>query len=84
MRLISLAPEQQRRLERLARRAKRSPRTMLEFVLRDGFDACEEDVRENLHADAQFAAKKSVSHAEAMKRARRAIAAHGRRHRQAA
>lgn len=28
---------------------------MLKFVLRDGFDACEEDVRENGHADAEFA-----------------------------
>ncbi|MEW6690199.1 MAG: hypothetical protein AB1452_14035 [Pseudomonadota bacterium] len=57
---------------------------MLKFVLRDGFDACEEDVRENLRADAEFAAGKSVSHREAMKRARAAIAAHGRRHKQAA
>jgi predicted transcriptional regulator len=82
--VISLAPDQQRRLERLAERAGRSPKSMLKFVLRDGFDACEEDVGDSLRADAEFAAGKTVSHKEAMKRARAVIAAHGRRHKQAA
>jgi len=84
MRLIALAPAEQRRLERLARLAGRTPESMLKFVLRDGFDACEEDVRENRAADAEFVSGKGVSHRHAMARARAAIAAHGRRHKQAA
>ena len=84
MPLIALAHEQQHRLERLARRAGRSPRAMLKFVLRDGFDACEEDVRESLAADAEFDAGKGISHKDAMVRARAVIAAHARRHKQAA
>ena len=57
---------------------------MLRFVLRDGFDACEEDVRENLQADAEFASGKSVSHKEAITRAHATISAHARRHKHAA
>ncbi len=84
MPLIALAPLQQRRLERLARRAGRSPNAMLKFVLRDGFDACEQDVRENLAADAEFAAGKSVAHKDSINRAQAVIEAHSRRHKQAA
>jgi predicted transcriptional regulator len=84
MPLIALAPLEQRRLERLARRAGRSPKAMLKFVLRDGFDACEKDLRESLQADAEFSTGNSVSHKEAMKQARATIAAHARRHKQAA
>ena len=84
MPLIALPPLQQRRLERLAYRAGRTPKAMLKFVLRDGFDACEEDVRENLAADAEFAAGKSVAHKDSMNRARAVIAAHSRPHKQAA
>jgi hypothetical protein len=83
VRAILLTPPQQRRLERLAKRAGRTPTTVLKFVLRDGFDACEEDVRENLLADAEFAAGRSISHKHAMTRARATIAAHARRHKQA-
>jgi predicted transcriptional regulator len=84
MPLIALAAPQQRRLERLAQRAGRTPRAMLKFVLRDGFDACEEDVRETMAADADYRAGRIVSHKDAMTRARAAIAAHARRHKQAA
>ena len=84
MPLIALTPLEQRRLERLAKRTGRSLKAMLKFVLRDGFDACEEDVRENLAADAEFAAGKSVAHKDSMNRARAVIAAHSRRHKQAA
>lgn len=84
MRAVALTPPQQRRLERLARRAGRTPKAMLKFVLRDGFDACEEDVQENLLADAEFAAGRSVSHEDSMNRARTTIATHTRRHKQAA
>jgi hypothetical protein len=81
---LTLTTAQQRRLERLAVEAGRTPKAMLKFVLRDGFDACEEDVRENLAADAEFASGRSVTHKEAMKRARSTIESHARRHKQAA
>ncbi len=84
MRHLSLTDAQQRRLERLAREAGRTPKSMFRFVLRDGFDACEEDVRESRAADAEFAAGKGVPHMEVMKRVRSAIESHARRQRQTA
>ena len=84
MKQLALTAVQQRRLERLAQEAGRTPSTMLRFVLRDGFDACEEDVRESRAADAEFAAGHAVSHKDAMKRARSVIGSHGRSHKQAA
>ena len=80
----ALTQSQEFRLQRVARRAGRTPNAMLKIILREGFDACEDDIRENLLADEEFRAGKSVSHTDAMKRARAVIAAHGRRHRQAA
>ena len=84
MRHISLTGAQQRRLDRLARQAGRTPKAMFRFVLRDGFVACEEDVRENQIADAEFAAGRRVPHKEAMKRVRSAIEAHARKQKQTA
>jgi predicted transcriptional regulator len=84
MKPLTLTAAQQRRLERLARDAERTPKAMLKFVLRDGFDACEEDVRESLAADAEFAAGKAVTHKEAMRRARAAIESRAGKHKQAA
>ncbi len=84
MRPIALTAAQQQRLQRLARSAGRTPKAMLKFVFRDGFEACEEDVRENLFADAEFASGNSVSHKEAMKRARAVVESHARGHKQAA
>ena len=81
---MALTPAQQRRLERLAREAGRTPKAMLKFVLRDGFEACEEDVRESVAADAEFAAGKGVPHREAMRRARAAIESRASKHKQAA
>jgi predicted transcriptional regulator len=37
---LTLTTAERRRVERLARDAKRTPRAMLRFVLRDGFDYC--------------------------------------------
>ena len=68
-----LSSRQQRRVERLARRAGRTPRAMMKYVLRDGFGVCEQDVRENLAADAEFAAGKSVAHTDSMTRARASL-----------
>ncbi len=84
MRPLALSPTQQRRLEKLAREAGRTPQAMLRFVLREGFDACEEDVRENLTADAEFASGRSYPHADVMARGKAIIERHSRGHKQAA
>jgi hypothetical protein len=84
MRPIALSSAQQSRLEKLARDAGRTPAQALRFVLRDGFDFCEWELRESLAADADSAHRASVPHHEVQRRARAVIAANGRRHRQAA
>ena len=84
VRPLALTSAQQHRLEKLAREAGRLPRAMLKFVLRDGFDVCEDDVREARAADAELAAGRALTHAEAMARARAAIAPNARRPRKAA
>ncbi|MDR3480720.1 MAG: hypothetical protein P4L91_08400 [Burkholderiaceae bacterium] len=66
----TLSKTDQKRLERLATRAGRTPQAMLRYVLRDGFAACEEDVSENLKADAEFASGQSVDHSDVMQAAR--------------
>ncbi|MGH8687898.1 MAG: hypothetical protein ACREVQ_09340 [Burkholderiales bacterium] len=85
MRPISLSPTQHRRLERLARDARRSTAKMLEFVLRDGFDYCEWQVRESLASDAEAKQLGTIPHETVMREAREVIeSARGRRRRQAA
>lgn len=81
----ALSPADLRRLEKLAHDAGRTPRAMMRFVLRDGFDFCEWAVREGLAADADAKRHGSVPHAEARRIAKAAIAAaHERRPRKAA
>jgi hypothetical protein len=75
---LTLTPAQQRRLERLALEAGRTPKATLRFVLRDGFDACEEDTRVSKAADGAFARGEGIPHKEAMKRVRSAIESHAR------
>ncbi|OHC69839.1 MAG: hypothetical protein A3H93_12660 [Rhodocyclales bacterium RIFCSPLOWO2_02_FULL_63_24] len=41
MDILALSATEQRRLERLAAAAGRTPKAMLKHVLRDGFDYCE-------------------------------------------
>jgi predicted transcriptional regulator len=74
MRTFALTQAQQRRLEKLAREAGRSPQTMLRFVLRDGFERCEEDVRADIVADAEAARGELVPNEQVMKEARAIIA----------
>lgn len=77
---FSLSPAQQRRVEKLAGDAGRSAGETLRFVLRDGFEFCEWEVREGRAADAQAGRPAAVPDAQAQRRARRLIdAAHGRR-----
>jgi hypothetical protein len=59
----SISKTDQKRLERLAASAGRTPQAMLRFVLRDGFTACEEDVAESLRADREVQEGASASHA---------------------
>jgi len=75
MKPLALLPNDLRRLEKLARDAGRSPRSMMRFVLRDGFDFCEWVVRESLAADSEAKRRGTVSHDVVMKRARETIEA---------
>jgi len=85
MRPVSLSSTQQRRLERLARDAGRSTEQMLKFVLRDGFEYCEWQVRESLASDAEAKRLGTTPHETVMREARELIeSARGRRRRQAA
>jgi hypothetical protein len=76
---LFLSPAQQRRLEKLARMAGRPAGETLRFVLRDGFEFCEWEVRESRAADAETKRRGAVSYSEARRQARRLIeSAHGR------
>ena len=80
MRPFVLSPVQQRRLEKLARDAGRSPAETFRYVLRDGFEFCEWEVRESLAADYDVKRRGAVSDDEARRRARQVVdAAHVRR-----
>ena len=73
MKPLSLSPTQQRRLERLSREAGRTPEQTLRFVLRDGFDFCEWEVRTSREADSQAKRLGTVSNAEVQRRAQAII-----------
>ncbi len=76
MRSLALSPAQQRRLETLARLAGRTPQAMLHFVLRDGFEATEQDVRETIEADEDIDRNGAIPHSEVMAQARATIERH--------
>lgn len=73
--MVTLTRQDQKRLERLAEQAGRTPKAMLRFVLRDGFDAVEQDVRETLEAERDMELNDTVPHEEVMRRARAIIEA---------
>lgn len=73
IRQTTLSKTDQKRLERLAASAGRTPQAMLRFVLRDGFAVCEEDVAESLSADREFAQGKSVGHANVLQAAKKRL-----------
>lgn len=66
--VLAVAKGDQKRLEQLAALAGRSPQSMLKFVLRDGFDAVEEDIRETLAAERDIELHGTISHAEVMRK----------------
>lgn len=72
---LALAKVDQKRLERLAALAGRSPKALLKFVLRDGFDAVEEDIHESLAAMRDIELNGTVPHAEVMRSAKKIIEA---------
>ncbi len=69
----TLTKTDQKRLDRLAKSAGRTPQAMLRFVLRDGFAVCEEDVAESIAADREFALGKSMSHESVMQAAKKIL-----------
>jgi hypothetical protein len=85
MKPLALTPVQQRRLEKLAQEAGRTPAEVLKFVLRDGFDFCEWEVRETRAADEDAKRKGTIPHERVQRDAQRIIdAARARKSRKAA
>ena len=77
---FALNQAQRRRLQKLAREAGRPAAQTLRFVLRDGFEFCEWEVRESRAADAETMRRGAVPDAEAQRRVRQVLdSAHGRR-----
>jgi len=85
MSTLLLNSAQQRRLKKLARDAGRTPEQTLRFVLRDGFDFCEWEVRESLAAEADATRNGTIPHDEVQRRVSKLLeSAHARRRKQAA
>lgn len=71
-----LSPHDQRRLERLAAVAGRTPKAMLKYVLRDGFDYCEYVVNAVNEGLDDIRAGKVAASADVKRKARETIARH--------
>ncbi|OGA46084.1 MAG: hypothetical protein A3F74_10215 [Betaproteobacteria bacterium RIFCSPLOWO2_12_FULL_62_58] len=81
MRSLALTPGQRRRIEKLAQLAGRTPKSMLRFVLRDGLEATEQDVRETIEADEDIDRHGAIPHGKVMARARATIERHAAKRR---
>jgi len=81
---LALSDTDRKRLERLAAAAGSTPQRMLKFVLRDGFDYCEELVHRVNEGIASGRRDAIVSDSEARVKLRAMITRHGRRSRKAA
>lgn len=85
MKLLALTPAQQRRLHKLARDAGRTPEQTFRFVLRDGFDFCEWEVRETSASEADVRRHGTIPNEQVQRDAQRIIdAARSRKPRKAA
>jgi len=73
---LALSQAEQRRLEKLAEEAGRTPKAMLKHVLRNGFDYTEEFVRKVKEGLAELDAGKGVPRAVVSEQARRIVAKH--------
>ena len=85
MQSLTLTAAERRRVERLAHEAKRTPRAMLRFVLRDGFEYCSyvvKSVNEGITSLAQ--GERTYSTDEVVKQARGVTEKHGARFHKAA
>ena len=80
---LALSGADRRRLRRLAAVAGSTPQRLLKFVLRDGFDYCEEFVRRVNEGIASARRGKIVSDSEARAEICAMAARHGRRSRKA-
>ena len=76
MRSLALTPAQQRRIAKLAELAGRTPEAMLRFVLRDGLEATEQDVRETIEADDDVDRNGAIPHDKVMARAKATVERH--------
>ena len=81
---LKLTHSQKRRIEKLAALAGRTPQAMLRFVLRDGLEATERDVRETLEADNDIDRNGATPHEKVMERAAAAIERHAAKRRRKA
>ena len=81
---LKLTLSQQRRIEKLAALASRTPQAMLRFVLRDGLEATERDVRETLDADNDIDRHGAMPHEKVIERAYAAIERHAAKRRRKA
>jgi hypothetical protein len=84
MRSLTLSSAQQRRIAKLATLAGRTPQAMLRFVLRDGLEATERDVRETLEADNDIDRNGAIPHGKVMAEARAALERHAAKRRRKA
>ena len=73
MKPLALTPAQQRRLQKLAQDAGRTPAQTLKFVLCDGFDFCEWEVRESSAADADVKRRGTIPNEQVQRAAQRII-----------
>lgn len=78
---LTLSQADTRRLEKIAQIAGRTPRTVLKYVLRDGFDATEQAVQTTV---ARMKSGKCILHQQAMQQLDHMIEQHGRSKKKAA
>ena len=81
---ITLKPLMTRRLIKLAKEAHRAPEAMLPFVLRDGFEYCEQVVRSVNAGLADVEAGRVIPQHQVMAEIKRRLDAHTRRDKEAA
>lgn len=73
MKPLALTPAQQHRLQKLALDAGRTPEQTLKFVLQDGFDFCEWEVRESSAAEADVKRRGTIPNEQVQRDAQRIV-----------
>jgi predicted transcriptional regulator len=72
---LTLSQTDTRRLEKLARTAGRTPRALLKYVLRDGFEATEHAVQATV---TRMKTDERIAHEDAMQQLDHLLEQHGR------